>query len=76
MSKTETGLWVIVFFIAIVFFILICQSSKKSVYGQGRGDFNDAEDFEWPIDQTERNKLEAERRDAEIRRSIWWLSEV
>ena len=33
MLKTQTSLWVIVFFIAVVFFILLCQSSNKSAYG-------------------------------------------
>ena len=41
MSKTETGLWVIVFFIAIVFFILICQRSKKSARGGGGSGYTD-----------------------------------
>ena len=33
MPKTQTGLWVIVFFIAILFFILICQNINKSTLG-------------------------------------------
>ena len=29
----NTGIWVLIFFIAILFFIMICQCSNKSTYG-------------------------------------------